>query len=228
LPAAIAVVIFCLLGIAAAVGRIASAPAVAVQPTPALPVIIIQKEPAPAAPVVERAPVQQPAMQPAEPHYVVAFASPGGDVLGPIPMPALSALLGRWGDGWVMTDWQGGQVWIRAADMGINLIDLAPQIAPAQPLENGPRVISVEQPAPPAVEQPAYQVSNDQPPPPAPPERPAVALPAPAALPAQQEQPTAAPISPGNLGHDTEVEAEWARQQLRLEHPEWQNYPPGQ
>ncbi len=60
----------------------------------------------------------------------IAFASPDGAVLGPIPEPAASALLGRWGDGWVATSWEGATVWIRAADLHLSLADLAPEVAP--------------------------------------------------------------------------------------------------
>ncbi|MBC8160472.1 MAG: hypothetical protein H7Z42_04560, partial [Roseiflexaceae bacterium] len=104
LPVMIAVVVFCLLGIAGLAGRIASAPAVAPAPTPALPVIVIQRE----AAIPIAAPIQQVAqVQPATPRYVVAFASPDGSALGAIPEPALSAITGRWGDTYVATTWQG-------------------------------------------------------------------------------------------------------------------------
>jgi hypothetical protein len=128
---AIAVVYVCLLLIIGAIGRNTSPSRAAAVPTPALPTIIIAS-PVPAVPLVAPAPMQQMApIQPAIPQYVTAWASPGGDVLGPIPEPPTSALLGRWGDGWVATTWQGNTVWLRAADLGLNLANVQPQIAPA-------------------------------------------------------------------------------------------------
>jgi hypothetical protein len=99
-------------------------------------------------------------------------------------------------------------VWVRAADLGLNLANLAPQIAPAQP---GPRVVYVEQPAalgaPVVVEQP-YQ-TDSQPPAPEQPAQPALA-------------PIVAPAPPATLVPmaQNDVTQEWARQQYLAEHPE--------
>lgn len=237
LPLAIAVCIFALLGIAAAVGRITSAPSAAAVPTAPLPIIIVATR-GPEVPLVAPAPAQQ-----------VAAAVPAGNVtrraIVVYGSPDLSAAIGavepgraftpvaHYGSEWMQLDMQGsGLVFVRVADLydlPPNLIDLKPA-APAQVIV---QPVYVEQPAPPqapAVEQPAYQVSNDQPPAPPEPERPAVALPAPAALPAQQEQPTQAPAPPAQPpSQPSDVERAWYQEQLRWEHPEWATpYPPGQ
>jgi hypothetical protein len=219
-PAAAAIVVFCLIVIAALVGRIRSAPPIAVQPTPGL--IILIATPAPAVPArVQPAPAQQVAavQLPATVRYVTAWAAPGGDVLGPIPWNTDSPMLGRFGDGWILTQWGNGQVWVRASDIGLNLPNLAPAIAP-QP---GPRAVYVEQP-PAAPQAPEVNYTTDnQPPPPAPPEQPQqpvapreavpVAAPpaAPTLVPAVIEE-AAAPIL-----HDDEITAEWARVQQNSE-----------
>lgn len=199
-----AIVTFAAIAIVAVVGRIQSTPAPAIAPTAPLPIVII----ATSAPAIVAPTVAQPqlvAFQPAPAKMVVAFAAPSGDVLGPIPAPATSAILGRWGDSWIMVPWQGSNVWIRAADLGLNLANLAPQ------------------PPAPAVSAPIYQVSNDQQGPPEPTSEPAqpivVAAPqsAPVAAPAQQDEPKIVPAfpvyTPSKDGPDpitfTNVQEEW-------------------
>jgi hypothetical protein len=188
---------------------IVATPAAAVAPTPQLPIIMIATQPA-IVPPTTVPPIQVAALQPVTPRYVVAFAAPDGDVLGPIPAPATSALLGRWGDGWVATLWEDATVWIRAADIGLSLANLAPQIAPAQA---GPRVVTVEQPQVPQVPQVPYQIDNQP------------------AAPAQPAQPAAAPVvapaAPATLVpmEQNDVTKEWARQQYAAEHPEMKEQP---
>jgi len=210
--AAAGICIFILLVIAALVGRVRSGPSVATVP---LAPIIIVASPLPVQPrLVAPVPAQQiAAVERPATRWITAFASPDGAVLGPIPWSVERAILGRFGDGWILTNWENGQVWIRAADLGVKLENLAPAIAqPAAP-----------QPAQQA--QPPYQVSNQPEPPaqppaqaPEPPAQPAAA-PVVAPQPAQQAQPTQQAQPPsGNLGHDTDVEAEWARVQWRSTH----------
>jgi hypothetical protein len=209
LPLTVAICTFCLIAIAALAGRIASTPAVVLQPTPALvqPVIVIQKEPA-AIPIA--APAQQVA-QPAPVRMVVAFASPDGVALGPIPAPVLSAITGRWGDTWVSTTWQGATVWVRVSELGANLANLAPAPA-AQPA--APAYVAA--PVAPVVEQPVYQVSNEPQNAPQPPQQPV-----------QEAQPVVVPLAPApapaaapapQAGMDTDVTRAWARTQWESEH----------
>jgi hypothetical protein len=154
LPATIAICVFSLIAIAFLVGKIRSAPAVATVPTPGLPIVII---------ATPAQPLPTPAMQVAAvlPRFVVCYDQPvNGAVLGPIPAPDASAVVARYGASWVMTPWNGGYCWLRAADVGLpDVADLAP--APQ------PQVIYVAaQPAPaaPTPEPGYYQVTSDQPP----------------------------------------------------------------
>jgi len=118
---------------------LAPAPMAAAVPTPPLPIILIAT-----APPRALAPIQVQAVR-----YVVAFDQPNGTVLGPIPQPPISAVLARYGDAWVLVPWEAGQVWLRAADVGLpDVADLAPPPAPA--------VVYVA--APPALEAPALAV----------------------------------------------------------------------
>lgn len=92
-------------------------------------------------------------MQVAAVRYVVAFDQPNGTALGPIPAPPISAVLARFGDAWVMVPWQAGQVWLRAADVGLpDVADLQPTVAPQVVYQ------PVYQPAPDAPA-PAFQVT---------------------------------------------------------------------
>jgi hypothetical protein len=207
LPVMIAVIIFALLAGTALISRLGSSTAAAV-PTPSLPIIILataqaQPLPTPAAVVQVIAPAQAR-------RWVTAFAAPGGDVLGPIPEPAASAILARYGNDWVMVAWQAGQVWIRAADLGLGLADIAPQIAPAPQViyqvVNQPAQAAQDSPQQAEAPQPAiYSVEAQQP---------ATALPtAPPAAPAiQAEYPTRAPMQ------QSEVDRNWAAEQYAAEH----------
>lgn len=125
-PVCAALVIFLLLLIALIVGRVRSAQQATAVPT-ALPAITIIQTAQPARPAPP-AVAQLAAVLPSA-RYVVAFASPSGDVLGAIPEPVASAITGRYGDSWISTSWQGSTVWLRAADIGLNLANVAP--APA-------------------------------------------------------------------------------------------------
>src|SRR5437868_174649 len=207
MPVLIALVIFALLAGTALISRLGSSTAAAV-PTPSLPIIILataqaQPLPTPAAVVQLVAPAQAR-------RWVTAFAAPRGDVLGPIPEPAASAILARYGNDWVMVAWQAGQVWIRAADLGLGLADIAPQIAPA------PQVIYqvVNQPTQAAQDSPQQAEAPAAPVYAAEAQQPATALPtAPPAAPAiQPVYPTLAPMQADD------VTAEFARQQWQSEH----------
>ena len=93
---------------------------------------------------------------------VVAFAAPGGDVLGPIPEPPPGAITARWGDSWLATTWEANTVWVRAADLGMNLANVAP--AP----QVQPQVIYQPVYAVPTPTEQRYAVTNEQPAAPAP------------------------------------------------------------
>ena len=101
--------------------------------------------PVPSVPLVEPAPqAQQVAAQlpAAAPRYVPVWAAPDGAVLGSIPWSSESPMLGRYGDGWVLTNWRDSQVWVRAADIGVSLANLAPS-APSAPSAPAPATAPV-------------------------------------------------------------------------------------
>jgi len=128
-PATITSCIFALLAIAALFGRIHTGPQVAAQQTPALdPIIIIATSPAAVVPTA--VPIQVAAVLP---RFVMCYDQPvNGTVLGPIPDPGAAAIVARYGAGWVMTPWNGGYCWLRAADVGLpDVADLQPTEAPA-------------------------------------------------------------------------------------------------
>lgn len=165
--ALVAVAVLPLIAVAALARQLLIAsPIIASAPTPPLPIIIIATAPAQlpptAAPQVQQVVYQPPAAQ----RWVPAFSSPDGAVLGAIPEPVMSAITGRYGDGWLSTAWQGATVWLRTADLGANLANAAPM--PAAP---APQIVYqvVNQPAadpPPAVEAaptaPAYQIASER------------------------------------------------------------------
>jgi hypothetical protein len=128
IPVTIAICVLSLISIAALVGKIRSVPAVAAMPTPPLPILIIATAPAQIPPTA--APAAQVAA--ALPRFVVCYDQPvNGAVLGPIPAPDASAIVARYGAAWVMTPWNGGYCWLRAADIGVpDVADLAPTDAP--------------------------------------------------------------------------------------------------
>jgi hypothetical protein len=87
------------------------------------------------------------------PRYVFGFDSPNGRALGAIPALETSAIVARYGDEWLQTTHDGAPIWIRPADVGMQIADLAP-----------PAVVYVEQPqAAPGVGESSYQVTNDPP-----------------------------------------------------------------
>jgi hypothetical protein len=105
-----------------------AAPATAVPPTPGL-VILIATSPAVVPPTAVPAAAQVAAVLP---RFVVCYDQPiSGAVLGPIPAPDASAVVARYGAAWVMTPWNGGYCWLRAADVGLpNVADLEPAPQP--------------------------------------------------------------------------------------------------
>lgn len=74
---------------------------------------------------------------------VVAFAAPGGDVLGPVAAAQSYHFVGRYGAAWLQSDVPGsGRVWVRRADLRLDqddltaiakLPDLAPPPTPVPP-----------------------------------------------------------------------------------------------
>jgi hypothetical protein len=148
----VAVAVFVVAGGISAVGRYTPAGAVA-QPTPALIVFATAQPALPSPEPAALVSVAQPQ------RYVVAFDQPAGNPMGAIPAPAPEAITARYGDAWLMTEWNGAPAWIRAAELGMQIADLAP-----------PEVVYVAAPptySPPA--EPVYQAA-DYSPPPAPPD----------------------------------------------------------
>src|SRR5262249_42783996 len=90
--------------------------------------------PAPPAPSVVASP-QASAAAPA-PAQIVAFAAPGGDVLGPVATGNAYHFVGRYGDAWLQSDVPGsGRIWVRRAGLRLDQDDLAatakvPDLAP--------------------------------------------------------------------------------------------------
>lgn len=159
-PTAATICIFSLLGIAALLGRMRSVPSAAAVPTPALDRIIViataqpQPRPTPAPTAAAVVAVQIP-------RFVVCYDQPvHGAVLGPIPAPDASAIVARYGNAWVMTPWNGGYCWLRAADVG--LPDVA-DLEPAQQPQVVYQVVNAPAAAVPTPEQAQYQVTNDPP-----------------------------------------------------------------
>lgn len=136
-PFAIALSIFLVAGIIAALGR-ASAPAPAAVATPARPIILIAT-PAPATPAA----LSVASAGPNSRRALVAYASPDGAVIGAIEAGRHYGFLARSGDGWLQLDIDGsGAVWVRSADL-IGAPDLADVATPT----DAPRVVVVSVPA---------------------------------------------------------------------------------
>jgi hypothetical protein len=137
--------------IAVALLRPHAAPAsVAVQPTPE-PIIMIATARAELlpAPALARASAPLPT---AVPHMVWAYVSPNGAQFpDPIPAPDPRTWIARYGDEWIEVMWSPGPVWIRSADIGANLADIAP-VPPVRYAPVGPPQ--------PAADQPSYQVDS--------------------------------------------------------------------
>jgi hypothetical protein len=150
----VAVAVLVLAAGISAIGRYTPAHVVAV-PTPALPLIVFATA-QPPLPSPEPAAMVALAL----PRFVVAYDQPvNGAVLGPIPAPPASAVVARYGSGWVMVPWDGGHVWLRASDAGLpNVVDIAPTLAPevvyiaAQPAQAVPAPVYEPVSAPPVVE----------------------------------------------------------------------------
>lgn len=122
-PVAITICVFCLITIAALLGKIHTSQQAAAVPTPALdPIIII------ATPRTDPLPTPAAVVAVELPRFVVCYDQPlNGAVLGPIPAPDASAVVARYGVAWVMTPWNGGYCWLHAADVGLpDVADLAP------------------------------------------------------------------------------------------------------
>lgn len=87
------------------------------------PIVVLATPARTPAPVVQAAaPVEK---------WVIAWAAPNGDALGPIPAP--ETFTARWGDGWLATTHDGATVWVRTTDLldvRAALPDLAPTAAP--------------------------------------------------------------------------------------------------
>jgi hypothetical protein len=162
-PMAATICIFCLLAIAGLVGKIHTAPAVAVQPTPAL--VIVYATP---APVPSAAPVQVAAQLPnALHHAAVAYGAPDlATAIGAIEQGRTYTILARYGAEWLQADvTDSGVVWLRASDvldLPADLADLKP--APAPVVIERPIYIA-SQPAPAAVATPEeqYQITSAPP-----------------------------------------------------------------
>lgn len=111
-------------------------------PTPSLPRLPAPAAPAPAGPTLPRA--------------TVAYAAPGGAVLGGLEPGRAYAVLARYGAAWLQIDAGSGPVWVAASDAGLTvdaaLADLAPPPAPQVVVVErpapAPQVVSVQQPAP--------------------------------------------------------------------------------
>lgn len=202
-PITMAICVVALAGIIAAIGRIQSAGSAAAVPTAAIPapIIIIASPVAqipptaiPAALVAHKAPAQR---------WVTAWAAPDSNVvLGPIPAPDASAIVARYGDEWYMIQWNGGPAWIRAADLGLHIANLAP-----------PNIVYVSAPEAPRqaiAPEPQYQAAESAP-------TPAAAMyevltERQRNIQGRMVQPTYPTLQPMQVN---DVNAEWARQQQR-------------
>jgi hypothetical protein len=100
------------------------------QTAPAASVIVRPAAPVPTASQPTAAP-QPTIVPPTIARMVVAYAAPGGDVLGPIVLP--TAAVARFGDGWAEVTWQGGRVWVRLSDAPDLEIASLPDLQPPTP-----------------------------------------------------------------------------------------------
>jgi hypothetical protein len=163
-PVAAAICIFCLLGIAAIIGRMRSAPAVAVQPTPALPIILIATQVAVAPPTAVPA-VQIAAALPANvtKRAIVVYGAPDlASAIGAVEAGRPYQLLARWGVDWLQVDISGsGIVYARTADLldlPADLVDLAPTAAPV--IVERPIYVAAPMPAAPTPAPDLYQTTQ--------------------------------------------------------------------
>lgn len=139
-PIAATICIFCLLAIAAIVGRVRSAPSAAVVPTPALPAaIIIIASPLPHVPPTAVPPAAQvAALQPAgnvTQRAIGVFGAPDtASYIGSVEAGRTFSPVARYGAEWTQVDMDGsGRVFVRTSDLyGVpeGLVDLEPAPAP--------------------------------------------------------------------------------------------------
>jgi len=174
------------------------------QPTVALPIILIATaQPLPTSTPAAMIAVEQP------PRYVVAFAAPDGAILGAIPQPRAEQITARFGDNWYMLEWNGGPAWVRAADLGLSIANLAPPEVVYVSVPQAAPAPAAPQAAPaPAVEAPVYEVTYEAPAV----EQPPTAAPQPTHDYSQIVYPTSAPMS------QTDIERRWAAEQWCQEH----------
>lgn len=155
----VAVLVFVIAGAISTVSHIRSEQVAAIQPTPALPIIILAS-PLPVVPPTA-APVAQVAAIGANvlPRAVTAWAAPDGAVLGAIEAGRPYRAVASFGAAWLQVEVEGsGVVWLRVAELyGGEVADLAPVPAP--------QVVYVSAPAYAApTPAPQYMVTNDNPP----------------------------------------------------------------
>lgn len=155
-PVAAVSVIVLLILIAALIGKIRSTPSVLLQPTPALPIILIATQPAVVPPTAGPPAAQVAALPPnALRRAVVAYDAPGGNVLGAIESGRTYAVLARWGADWLQADIESsGVVWLKAdqlLDLPAGLVDLAPPPSPV--VVERPVYVAVQAAPTPAPEQ---------------------------------------------------------------------------
>lgn len=165
-PVAAAICIFCLLAIAAMVGRIQQTPIAAAVPTPALDPIIIIASPLPVVPPTAAAVI---AAVPSNAlrRAVVAYDSPAnGNALGAIEAGRIYHLLARFGSEWLQADVAGsGVVWLRSSevlDLPADLADLKPTDAP-RVVERQPVYVNQPAMAVPTPTEQGYAVTNTDP-----------------------------------------------------------------
>ncbi len=92
--------------------------------------------------------------------WIVAFAAPGGDVIGPVDVNAIRyRIIGRVGEAWVWIDAGGeiGKVWLRRTDLTLDPDDLA-ALADAPDLATPTPAPTDLPPAPPPPDTPAPAV----------------------------------------------------------------------
>jgi len=166
-PVAATICVFALLMIAGMVGRIASTPSMLLQPTPALPIIIIAS-PLPQGPVPTAvpAPVQVAAVVPENVTQRVIGVFGGPDpatYIGSVEQGRAFVPVARYGVEWTQVDMSGGtgRVFVRTADLyGVpELVDLQPPPTP-QVIERPIYVANQPEPAVATPEQ--YQVAQQE------------------------------------------------------------------
>ncbi len=126
------------------------------QTAPATRVAVLPSAPVPT--VARREPTAAPpTAAPTTAAMVVAYAAPGGDVLGPILLP--TAAVARFGTDWAEVTWQGGRVWVRVSDAPSLEVAELPDLQPPAPL---PVVIAPAPPAAPVAQQSAAPPAPDR------------------------------------------------------------------